>query len=206
MLDDPARVYPVYVDPAVTFAGASETRNDTFVAKGDSSYHYADNHLDASLFGSGDLRRALVNFQIVSLPHGSTVNSAKLQMYLWQNSSGGAFTTICQPVVGSWGYNATWANTFGNGSVGVGSGGDSEQIAAGPDHYAAWDMTGVVQRWLSGQLANNGFVLYANSETAVCQHSFWSAEYTTFTSRQPHLIVDYTPPSVTVDPVQSKVK
>jgi len=77
-------------------------RNDTFVAKGDSSYHYADNHLDASLFGSGDLRRALVNFQIVSLPHGSTVNSAKLQMYLWQNSSGGAFTTLCQPVIGSW--------------------------------------------------------------------------------------------------------
>ena len=205
-LDDRARAYPVYVDPSVVFAGPDDTRNDTWVGKTSSSYHYADNHLDASLFASGDLRRALVNFQMTSLPRGSTINSAKLQMYLWQNSSGGAFTTMCQPVMGSWGYNATWANTFGNGSVTVGSGGAYEQIAAGPDHYAEWDVTSVVQRWLAGTLPNNGFVLYASSETAVCQHSFWSAEYASYTSRRPHLTVDYTPPSVTIDPVQPSVR
>jgi hypothetical protein len=204
-LDDPARVYPVYVDPAVTFAGTDDTRVDTFVAKGDSSSHALDNHLDASLFGSGDLRRALVNFRLSSLARGTTVNSALLQLYLWQNSSGGNFTTMCQPVVGSWGANATWANTFGNGSVGIGSGGAYDTIPGGPNHYAIWNVSDPVQKWVSGTLPNNGFVLYANSETAACQHSFWSAEYTAYTSRQPHLVVDYTPPTLAADPIAPMV-
>jgi RHS repeat-associated protein len=198
-LDDPGRVFPVYVDPAVTFAGADETRNDTFVAKGDSAYHYADNHLDASAFATGAARRALINFNLSSIPNGSAINSALLQAYQWQNSSGGNFTMNCQPVVGSWGYNATWANSFGNGSVAIGSGGDYKAVPAGANQYVIWNMTNAVQGWFDGSMANNGFVLYANNESAVCQHSFWSAEYTAWTTRQPHLVVDYTLPTVTAD-------
>ncbi|MDR3687385.1 MAG: DNRLRE domain-containing protein [Coriobacteriia bacterium] len=198
-LEDAARVYPVYVDPAVTFAGPSDTRNDTFVAKGDSSYHYSDEHLDASTFGSGDVRRAFVNFNLNSIPNGSAINSAVLQTYLWQNSSGGNFTIVCQPIRGTWGYNATWANTFGNGSVAIGGGGDYRSIPAGANQYVAWDMTNSVQGWFNGSMPNNGLVLYANNESAISQHSFRSAEYTAWTSRQPHLVVDYTPPSVTAD-------
>jgi len=52
-------------------------------------------------------------------------------------------------------------------------------------------MTSAVQNWFNGAMPNSGFVVMANNESAVSQHSFYSSEYSARTSWQPHLVVDY---------------
>lgn len=197
-LDDPARVYPVKVDPEVVFSDRAETC-DTFYSKGNGGTSFTtQNHLDVGKFSSSDYRRALVSFEMGSLPTGIRIDSAVLQMYCYSNTSGGSTTMNVYGVDTSWrgGSHYTWNNTFGNGYLRWNSLGDGVYSRWPGTGYVSFNPTAIVQSWYNGGNRSYpyGFLLMASGESGAPAKCFWSSRYSTHTARQPHLTVNYTMP------------
>jgi RHS repeat-associated protein len=197
-LDDPARVYPVKVDPEVVFSDRPETC-DTFYSKANGGTSFtSQNHLDVGKFSSSDYRRALVSFEMDSLPTGVTINSAVLQMYCYSNTSGGSTTMNVYGVDTGWrgGSHYTWNNTFGNGYLRWNSLNDGVYARWPGTGYVSLNPTAIVQSWYNGGNRSYpyGFLLMASGESGAPAKCFWSSRYSTQTARQPHLTVNYTLP------------
>lgn len=157
-------------------------------------------------FGTtGDIRRALIRFDLSSIQSGSTITGATLRVYdsgtdltnnartMYANRSKRAWTET----------GATWNKYDGtNNWTTAGGGASSDDVetsnigsvsvpnppSAG---YVSVTLTAsAVQEWLDGTFANNGVMLSMGTETDDL-HRFESSENT----HQPELIVDYTLPA-----------
>jgi RHS repeat-associated protein len=197
-LDDPARVYPVKVDPQTVFSGTAETC-DTYYSSGYATAAYSNaNHIDVGKFSSSDVRRSLVSFEMDSLPEGVQIDSATLRLYCYSNSSGNSTTMIVDGVDNSWhgGSHYTWANTFGNGYLKWNSADAAWKSWSGTG-YVDFNPTAIVQSWYDGRRGNYGygFLLIANNEPCSAAKCFRSSEYATYVGQQPHLTVNYTMPA-----------
>lgn len=218
-MDDPARVYPVKVDPQVTFSNTDDTSDTMYTSAYPTTSYTTGTTLDVGKFASNDYRRALLSFNIDEvaddMPQGIQIDSAALQMYCYSNTSGGSTTMNLYGVDNNWhgGSYYTWNSCFGTGSqsnapwTGDYKGGYLRWNSLGDvvwsswsgyNKYVYWYPTAIVQSWFNGsRSAGYGFLLMANGESGAPAKRLWSANYTTYTSRQPHLIVNYTKPTKT---------
>ena len=188
---------------ATTFGSSPVAPIDTCVSSANAADHSHDSHLDVGLFSSGDLRRALIKFDLCEIPPGAKINSATLKLCLTTTTLGAPASITCSPVLGGWSLNSTWGSTFGNQSLGLGSGAD---IAASvtTNKSVTWDVAPIVQKWFDGSLQNNGFALASANESGCSPRTFYASEYLLGSALvRPQIVVDYTPPTLTLEPVTS---
>jgi hypothetical protein len=176
---------------------------------------------DTSLFvgrvGTNDgtpLRRGLVQFDLSSIPAGSTINSVSLRMTVTQVRNSTAQTTTVHRVTTAWqegtattsggrggprsGDDATWLfrdstnswSTAGGDFLGVAS---ASQSVAGLGLYN-WTGAGLVndvQAWVNGSATNAGWLLRGNEASAQSVKVFATREFGT---TEPQLLIDFTAP------------
>jgi len=134
-------------------------------------------------------RRTLVQFDVSSVPSGSTINSATLELYA--TAVTGGLTLNAHRITGAWTETGvTWTNQPAYNSTADAS------IAGGTGTgWKIWNVASVVQQWVGGT-ANYGLVVKASTETGLSAttYTFASKEYATTTYR-PILRINYTPPT-----------
>ncbi len=185
-LNDPARVFPVMVDPTLVYANT----NDTYVTEGTTADNSSSLALNVGKGFAGNRNRAFLKFNTSSFT-GMNIQAATLN--LWQSQSYGGCSgapTEVYPVIGAypWGTSAeSWPgpetdlfDSYGTITSGLG------YSSACPAGVASTDVTRLVREWADGSLDNAGISLRAQDETTTSQ-------YKTFGSAQ-----TYAPPSIDV--------
>jgi len=131
---------------------------------------------------------AYVRFDLSSLPAGSTIHSAQLQLYLIQWTDKGPHTVNLHPVTQFWDEGAIrWNNQPPRGALA-----DSQALAMSAG-YKSWDARTLVQDWLGGGLANHGVALLP----AVGQSFELVFRSREASGNRPRLVIDYTAPAPT---------
>ena len=187
-LSDPARVYPVRVDPTTTPVTPSM---DTFLDQGSpSSSGQTGTWLRAGGDASGNRTRSLVKFQLPSgVPISSTVTVSAANLIM--NVTSARVTSPSTPIsvevrrmnVG-WALGATWNNSVTPSSAWSGAGSAyhptlGSQASIGGNAVGTlknFDVTNIVDSWVKGTAVNNGFMVKAVSEPAANEIRFTSAE------------------------------
>ncbi len=175
-------------------------------------------HLFFGKTNNGGLRRALLHFDLSTLPTGAVISSATLNFQVNKVKSGsGPDTANIHLVNSNWGEgtsnagtsndgngtnaatgDATWVHTFFNTSNWSTAGGD---FAGRPSATTVVSTTGAytfsssqlaldVQGWANGTVSNNGWVILGNESTNGSAKRMVSKENATSTQR-PILTVTY---------------
>ncbi len=171
-LEDPARVFPVFLDPTITIQkSATETTEDasfefncaTQVCTGSTGYR-----LPVGTEG-GSKWRAALQFDLGGVPAGATITDANLRLLYDgscisdSSSCGGVSHKLdLHRMTGAWKTDSQtsdlkWDKTAPLASYTLGSG------AAAPK-WLSWNVTPTVKSWLSGSTPNFGFLLKDSQE------------------------------------------
>jgi hypothetical protein len=163
-------------------------------------------------------RRALIAFNLGSIPANATVSEATLTLSLARSSSGTSTATV-RKVLKDWGEgasdagspggggthaltgDATWLHTFYNTAFWSTPGGDFASAASASTSVGSsnttysWSGSGMVadvQSWISNPATNFGWVVLGDEATNGSAKAFYSGEAA---SLAPRLTVTYTTPS-----------
>ncbi len=147
---------------------------------------------------SRNVRKALLRFDLSRIPAGSKVLNAELSMYPTTRSNGGCMLVSAYPVLRSWDEkSATWRTPWaapgatGNGDVGAPVGSPVQVDAI--KEWFTWNLTPLVQEWVSSPWENHGVLLAAGSEGDSVEYAFLSSEYR-LPQFAPKLKVTFLPP------------
>ena len=161
--------------------------------------------------GTGSDANALLKFDLSSIPAGTTVSSAVLNLYLESLSSGTMQVSLYR-VTRNWvegtrsgtgtADGATWKTYDGSSSWGT-EGGDHDPAATAlttvnaTAGWYSWDTAALVTAWLATPASNNGMLLAGPSGGAGSgiTATFTSSDATGASAgRKPQLSVTYTGP------------
>lgn len=153
------------------------------------------------ILGGSENVKALVRFDLSSIPAGAMISSATLSLYNFSHQpfiNGGTIAVhhVIKPWVET---QATW-NIYSTGNswavAGMQAGGDyiagsgaSIAIDTAINVWRNFDVTAMVQQLVNGTVVNNGFVV-RSSTTGVKPH-FYSSNYLSDISLRPKLTVIY---------------
>lgn len=166
------------------------------------------------------VRRALLQFDLTSVPAGSTVTSVSLKLTMLQTISG-AYPASLHRCAASWGEgasgpsfgesegggfpaqagDATWLHRFYATSTWTTAGGDFAAGASattsvdqiGDYTWSSAQLTADVQSWVNNPAANNGWVLRGDEATTGSAKRYGSRAQALATDR-PALTITYSPP------------
>ncbi|MDO6440946.1 VCBS domain-containing protein [Marinobacter sp. 2_MG-2023] len=159
---------------------ATETLNpsqDTYVDDNSDETNYGSSQfliVDKSGGGVGD-QRTLVQFDLSTIPAGSTITSATL--YLTAVDITGSLTVSAYQVTEAWVGNTVTYDTQPGHENGASSGFNAwaGQIVDGQPVDHDWDITSLVQAWVDGTASNYG-VLLGSEESGDEQVQYYSSE------------------------------
>ena len=194
----------------LTIEGEGDTEDTMLVAGGYSPSNFgASNNMYVG--SSGISLRGLLKWNVSAIPSGSTILSAEMSLYSYQNYSGGGITInahrMLQPwVEGSlWDQDgqhdnppsATWFDYGGELWDEPGAGGSADRdpsilsstTNSGTGWYS-WDLTTAIKHWVDGDWNNNGLVLVSDDENADNLKIFRTSEYADDSVR-PQLVIEY---------------
>ncbi|WP_460714986.1 DNRLRE domain-containing protein [Nocardioides dilutus] len=186
-LIDPARVYPVLVDPTTTLVGPNK---DTTLNQASPNTSYQTGPiLSVGSNAAGKRLRALLKFTLPNtVPIGPTVNvsSASLNVFINSVRTGTATTYAIRRLTSDWGSGATWNNNNAGNTSWNGAGG-SYNTSQGPTPTLgsnaaggkSFTVTDIVNSWVSGASPNYGFIMKAQTEPAPNELGIRSAENVT---------------------------
>ncbi len=137
-------------------------------------------------FGTGRTVRGLVEFTGLSgIPGGATVTSATLELWARYNNSPNDDFGVYR-ITASWSESSVnWTNQPAHYATAY----DSKHVTGGG--WYSWDLTTLVQEWVSGTYTNYGFKLIRANEGGGSWPYFVSSDYATASNR-PKLTVNYT--------------
>ena len=218
------------IGPAVLLAQSTTV---TLVAAKDNTLYFDNNGTlsngaGTGLFAGADrqtrVKRALVQFDLSSIPSNSVIDSVKLTLNMSKTTSG-ASTVMVHRLTADWGEgtsdagggegggatattnDATWIHTFFNSATWASAGGDfvgtasASASVAGNGAYT-WgstsEMVADVQAWVNDAAQNFGWILIGDEETPQSAKRFDSREHPTAANR-PTLTVHYSQPTSVAD-------
>jgi hypothetical protein len=176
-----------------------------------------------SFQGVDEIRRAVLKFDVSSIPAGSTVTAVTLRLYMGQTISLPQTTTL-HLVSSCWGEgtsiagvpggpggasaanDATWIHRFFPGTLWANPGGDfsalpSASLAVGSVGFYTWGstagMVADVQAWVNAPASNHGWLVRGNETQSGTAKRFDTKESLTRANR-PSLSVEFTPPVIPV--------
>jgi hypothetical protein len=192
-LHDPARVFPVQVDPSIYNVAYSDSADDAYV-QSTGGYSDTDTLLKSGTFDGSDKSRSFMHFQGVNTFDGRDINSATLNV--WENWSYSCTTRGVRvyPISASWvgttpmswpgvGVRA-YSSTYVPEAV-VAHGHDSGCPAAN----VGFNVTTTVSNWASNAWPNYGLALISTSETDAYGWKKWDSNEG---SHNPSLTVNWT--------------
>jgi hypothetical protein len=210
------------------FAGVARSKaaSDNFVASADNTLYESDSgalsngagiHCYAGRTNMAELRRAVLRFDLSSIPAGALITEAALSLELTQEPAGaGPVVADLHRLTADWGEgdsdagspggsgtgaaagDATWIHTFSPGSLWNSPGGDFVAAASASqtvddDGIYTWTSTPAlvadVQAWVDGSAGNFGWILRGDETTDRTARRF--ATHETVSSQPPTLTVTY---------------
>jgi hypothetical protein len=205
---------------AATLTFAPRKDNTLYQDASGASSNGAGQYLFVGKTNQGSVRRALLAFDLSSIPAGATITSATLTLNMSRTISG-AQTTQLHRVLADWGEgtsnaganegggasattgDATWLHTFFNTGFWSSQGGDfsttlsASQSVSGTGSYT-WSSTAQmvadVQGWVDDPSTNFGWMLVGNESANSTAKRFDSREHPT-ASLRPQLTVEFTVPN-----------
>lgn len=195
-VDDPARVWPVTVDPTVTVGDAGA--QDCWISTRQWYPCNTDPDLRAGAFGDHPVR-SLLEFDVAAaIPVPAQVRIAELALYRNQGAAGSAAVSVHE-VTGEWSdASVTWSQATGT-SAWSSPGGDFDPTpmdvnpaAGGSSGTDVFFLTESVQRWLDESAPNHGVLLKAVDE-AGAPDLRWSSEESGAQEQRPKLSIEWTP-------------
>jgi RHS repeat-associated protein len=188
-LRDPARVFPVSVDPTVTisYSGSSIVKTYTganqdcyLVSSSPNTSFCGGRSLYVGYTGSA-IDRSLLQFN-VSIPQDANILEADLALELSHAQSSLATSVSLYTVTSAWTTAASWNKRNGTNSW-ISPGGDFSTPASwtntsvGPTlGWYHWYLAPTVQGWVTGSSVNNGLILKTDNEGSANQLTFNSSE------------------------------
>lgn len=108
--------------------------------------------------------RTYLRFPLGGIPAGSTIVSARLEMYVWDRrypSGGDLSAGVYRVITGGWteaglGNTANW--TWGTLPAPAAAP-EATTIISAADQWYSWNVTGLVQAWVNGSAVQNGVML-----------------------------------------------
>ncbi|MCL4367723.1 MAG: cell wall-binding repeat-containing protein [Actinobacteria bacterium] len=184
-LADPARVFPVKLDPTVT-QGASA---DTYICDAYPTTAYGtefDLHIGQSDSNSS-WNRSFVKFDLPADITNGYVLSAHLRLYEWYLHAGGGPTTHVGVMTKAWSEASTWSS-LGTYTIDL-----AKSMSVAQGNWLDADYTSTVQGWANGA-ANYGWVLYqaANETPGTNYYRKYYARENTDPTTRPQLVINYT--------------
>ncbi|HEY8341568.1 MAG TPA: DNRLRE domain-containing protein [Calditerricola sp.] len=189
-LKDPARKYPVYIDPTTTrttthdtfvFSAYPTTNYEGFWESSQGYYSLKVGYYDSTTGTNyAYLKQDLSNLKNV------IIDSAKLYVYCAHSYYVSTPTGVwVDRVTGSWTASTlTWNNKPGSTNI------TSTQVYRG--QWAVFDVTGVVKAWVDGTSTNYGFKLHTNGNGQTYWKKFYASENST---NKPYLSITYRIPA-----------
>lgn len=126
-------------------------------------------------------QRIVIGFDLSSIPQDALVNSASLNIYRFDGSSGSALECHIFRVTEDW-----EEITLVDG-IAYDTSGPYDQIVITGNGWYVFDLTDLVQEWVQGTHPNYGAVFFGTGGTGLYQY-FHSREAA---SDNPHLVVEY---------------
>jgi len=191
-------------DASAGFLSASASRDATIYSGSAATANGAGQYLFAGRTASGALRRALLHFDLSSIPSDAVIVSATLNLHLTQAASGehlvsahrilASWTTGSSDPTGNEGSgapaapgDATWTSrSFGSpGMDWANAGGDYASAASGFTlvgvdlvrySISTAGLAGDVQAWLADPSANHGWILVGDESVNQSARRFGSAD------------------------------
>ncbi len=182
-LADPARSYPVRVDPTFT----ARFLPDTYVSQAAPSTDYSGSATLTVGFDGTGYNRSLLRFDCSNL-EGATINSSTLSVYMLTNGSTATTSTYTQRVTSAWQDGVTWTSAPAMGSM------VATSVTSGASKWVRWDAKSHVASWAADPDTNYGIALTQKEDgtqrTTASLKRFASAQYSNSTYR-PVLTIDY---------------
>ena len=198
-LEDPARKWPVKVDPSVLF----DPVQDCDIVSDDPDYSWCDWYdLEVMHYDGWGTYRSLLRFPVEDvIPRGSLVQYAELGLYLnWPNDYDIDTHVGVYPVERAWdGWWATW-NQYDGINPWTTPGADHEDWAADVQNVRGWwnewyfwYPRELVQEWVTGMRPNHGMLLKMTDESVNNWLTFSSTKGNPW-AEWPYLWVEYVEP------------
>jgi RHS repeat-associated protein len=195
-MDDPARIYPLKIDPDL----GNPVALDTYLSLGlpTQSFGSDEDLLCGRMNSSADKCRTLVQFPQVNsdIPAGSHATGASFRLrQFWQPATHSDAVYVSQLADGSWWTeNSTYNGA--NGRMAMDYNWPAETVS-GTGVWMSISCAAVVNDWIVNG-GNNGFIVYeTDASGSAYSRKFRSHEYTG-TDYDPRLEVTYTEPTVAV--------
>jgi len=190
------------VSPSEAFDGVQ----DTFIDNWEPARNYGE--IGELRLRHDGLKRALIQFDVSDyIPYGSTIVEAKLDLWFDWASTGNFIDADLYRVNRQWEeMTATW-NTPWQGPGCNAVPGDRESSPAATQRlrftkqWMTWDVTELLQDWVSGAVPNNGMLLLGRGDL-MREVLFRSSEFTD-RSQHPKLRVKFYPAPPTPTPTQT---
>ena len=189
-LEEEGRVYPVRIDPSVTYTTSNML--DTFITSKYPNNNYA-NDANIKVGNSGDLGVSRGYFQLKNFPNaigsGKVITSAKFTA--WQNYNGASTVQIgLYPSIVDYNNSTiTWSNRAWYADDPA-----ATATVSSVKSYT-WDVTSMIKNWYADSSQLRSFTMKNVDEGPNKYKRFGSAQYGT-SSQRPKLVVNYTnPPS-----------
>lgn len=170
-LSDPARRFPVVIDPSISPTGTAVT--DCHVVQGYPTTSYCNSTAREVGLGAdaAKIRRTLLKFDTSALPADAQVLSADLGLYV-TNMYGttGSVPIQVHRATGVWNTAATWNTSNGTSGWTGGNPGPGSTFtgSAGPavNTWSYLSFIPLMQSWVNGGNANDGIVLMSGNEAS----------------------------------------
>lgn len=216
-LRDPARVFPVTLDPDFSWSNGTTTFNgatDTYLASGDkaNSVFSASSYLQTGHFNR--TYRTLVRFNVAAaIPSNAVVSGSTFKAYAPPATPKSLASHSLRTVTAEWDANANWNRrkvgvpwTTLGGEVSSNSAytSASTNVQTNPGWYSWTAPVATVQGWVAGTLPNYGFQLTTDSGAPSGNAYVWasteasmSSDFPADATKRPILEVTWSVPDTT---------
>ena len=202
-LTSSSRVFPVVIDPTIEESPTPSTASNVMIlADGPTTNYSTSWRLSVGTTATG-AARTLIKFPTPSIPAGTTITSASLNLYWDQYFTTGTNSVSLEAEQANAAWNATTATWSNANSIGGTVLGTATKGAGVVDQWNDYSVTSAVQAWVNGTATNNGFVVRAVNESTLNQggprYEASIYAYGGEVVNYPQLVVTYGVPGVTVN-------
>ena len=168
-LDAPERMYPVTIDPTVSYTRQAECELYEATPTTSGCGDRAD--LNVGLDAASKKVRSFVEFDLAAITTSASVREAKLKLNLISTRTSASAPVSVHAISRNWTNAATW-NTYDGTNGWTTAGGDFDATAAASQTVAAglgpkeFNVVGQVRKWVNDRADNHGFVLKTDETTA----------------------------------------